>query len=40
LRVLITDGVFAGVEAALQPAVERLGWELAIAADRTMPPAS
>jgi len=33
LRVLITDGVFAGVEAALQPAVERLGWELAIAAD-------
>jgi phosphoglycerate dehydrogenase-like enzyme len=33
LRVLITDGVFAGVEAALHPAVERLGWELVIAAD-------
>jgi phosphoglycerate dehydrogenase-like enzyme len=33
LRVLITDGAFVGVEAALRPAVERLGWDLIIATD-------
>jgi phosphoglycerate dehydrogenase-like enzyme len=33
LRVLITDGAFAGVEAALRPVVARLGWELIVASN-------
>jgi phosphoglycerate dehydrogenase-like enzyme len=35
LRVLITDGAFVGVEAALRPSIERLGWDLVIAGNES-----